>query len=719
MFTVPMWLAEVFGSAILIAITGFLYSKTRERFMAYWLVGWGLALISGSPVTALGASAFHVAIYEAARVVGVHFILRGNCEFLGREVPTVYPRWTVATLIWVLGALPLLHGRILESQRHLLLFPSIAIHAATLMMSGPMFLRSTAFRPAVRCLAGWSFILLGVHVLDYPVFHNLPGISTWAYLLGFLLGMMAGLGTFLAYFDRREQAVRKETQAKEEAQAALVASEVRYRELADLLPETVFEVDLQGNILFANKAAFRIFGYSPKDIETGLNIYSMLDPDQSDLVRANFRKTVRGEPKASNEYTALRKDGTKFPIIIRSTPVIRDGNVIGLRGIIVDITDIKKAQDKMRYLSLHDPLTGLFNRTYFEQQLHKAQLTHTGPAAIVMCDMDGLKLVNDTLGHHNGDRLLIAAAEVVTRSCPNASAIARVGGDEFAVLMLEFDDEPDAVIEDACCCMQDLVSEYNDRHPELPLSISIGYALGDGDTEFDRLFRDADDHMYREKLHHSQSARNSIVQTMMKTLEARDYATEHHAERLEKLVTAMAQALEVPPQRIADLRLLAQFHDIGKVGVSDTILFKPGPLTPKQRREINRHSEIGFRIAQAAPDLAPIADAILKHHEWWDGRGYPLGLKGEEIPLECRILAIADAFDAMTSERPYRRKLSAADAVKELIRCKGTQFDPELVDVFVRVMDLQDEANAACQAAAGIASTASSGEGSTVNGPAV
>jgi HD-GYP domain-containing protein (c-di-GMP phosphodiesterase class II) len=134
--------------------------------------------------------------------------------------------------------------------------------------------------------------------------------------------------------------------------------------------------------------------------------------------------------------------------------------------------------------------------------------------------------------------------------------------------------------------------------------------------------------MYREKLHRSQSARNSIVQTMLKTLEARDYATEHHAERLEKLVTAMARAMKIPPQRIADLRLLAQFHDIGKVGVSDTILFKPSPLTPKQRQEINRHSEIGYRIAQAAPDLAPIADAILKHHEWWDGRGYPLGLKG-------------------------------------------------------------------------------------------
>lgn len=690
MFTIPMWLAQVLGSIILAAIAGFLYAKTRERFMAFWLVGWGLALISGSPVESRAESTALVVLCEATRVVGASFILRGNSAFLGRKVPAAYQVWTVATLGWVVVGLPLSFGSVSEPYRYLTLLPSVLIFSASLITSGLSFFRSAAIRPVVRRLAGWNFLLLGIHILDYPLFYSRETTLSWPYMLAFILGVMAAVGTFLAYFDNRDQVAKKETQAKEEAQAALVASEARYRELADLLPETVFEVDLEGNILFANRTAFDIFGCAPEEMETGLNVFAMMDPDQLDQVKAAFRKALRGEPNTNHEYTAIRRDGSKFPIIIRSTPIIRDGNVTGLRGIIVDITEIKKAQDRMRYLSLHDALTGLFNRTYFEQQLHKAQLTHTGPAGIIMCDMDGLKLVNDTLGHHTGDKLLVAAAEVVTRACPNATAIARVGGDEFAVLMLKFDCDPKVAIEDTCRRLQALVSEYNDHHPELLLSLSTGYALGDGDTDFDRLFRDADDHMYREKLHRSQSARNSIVQTMLKTLEARDYATEHHAERLEKLVTAMARAMKIPPQRIADLRLLAQFHDIGKVGVSDTILFKPSPLTPKQRQEINRHSEIGYRIAQAAPDLAPIADAILKHHEWWDGRGYPLGLKGEEIPLECRILAIADAFDAMTSERPYRRKLSTEEALQELINCKGTQFDPELVDVFVGLMRHQD-----------------------------
>ena len=157
--------------------------------------------------------------------------------------------------------------------------------------------------------------------------------------------------------------------------------------------------------------------------------------------------------------------------------------------------------------------------------------------------------------------------------------------------------------------------------------------------------------MYRIKLHSSQSTRSAIVQTLMKALEARDYITEGHADRLQELVAIVALSLGLPERSIGDLRLLAQFHDIGKVGIPDRILFKKGSLTNQEFAEMKQHCEIGHRIALSAPDLVPIADWILKHHEWWNGKGYPLGLKGEEIPLECRILAIADAYDAMTSDQ--------------------------------------------------------------------
>ncbi|NLT20622.1 MAG: HD domain-containing protein, partial [Syntrophomonadaceae bacterium] len=135
------------------------------------------------------------------------------------------------------------------------------------------------------------------------------------------------------------------------------------------------------------------------------------------------------------------------------------------------------------------------------------------------------------------------------------------------------------------------------------------------------------------------------------------------------------------------LQLLAQFHDIGKVGVPDRILFKEDRLTPEEYLEMQRHSEIGQRIALAAPELSSLAGLILKHHEWWNGKGYPLGLAGEDIPLECRILALADAYDAMTNDRPYRKAMSHEEAKAEIIRCSGTQFEPRLATLFLELLE--------------------------------
>jgi HD-GYP domain-containing protein (c-di-GMP phosphodiesterase class II) len=174
---------------------------------------------------------------------------------------------------------------------------------------------------------------------------------------------------------------------------------------------------------------------------------------------------------------------------------------------------------------------------------------------------------------------------------------------------------------------------------------------------------------------------------MMRALKARDFITEGHADRLQVLVVRMARVLELPERTVNDLRLLAQFHDIGKVGVPDSILFKKGSLSKAEYSIMQRHCEIGHRIALSAPELVLIADWILKHHEWWNGEGYPLGLKGDEIPLECRILALADAYDAMTSDRPYRKAMSHEEAVSEIKRHAGTQFDPNLVPRFLEILD--------------------------------
>ncbi|MBE0466363.1 MAG: HD domain-containing protein, partial [Candidatus Desulforudis sp.] len=268
--------------------------------------------------------------------------------------------------------------------------------------------------------------------------------------------------------------------------------------------------------------------------------------------------------------------------------------------------------------------------------------------------------------------------------------LSRIGGDEFAVLLPNV---TELTVERACRKIAAGIDLYNKSHSDLPLSVSVGYAVSSA-PPFDMtdLFRKADNEMYREKLHRSRSARSAIVQTLKKALEARDFMTEGHCDRLQQLVTMLAKALGLPENTQADLRLLAQFHDIGKVGIPDRILFKKGPLNQQEVSEMRRHCEIGHRIAVSSPDLAPIADWILKHHEWWNGQGYPLGLMGEEIPLECRILAIADAYDAMTSNRPYRKALSKKQAVEELVKCAGTQFDPVLVTEFLSALRKSENA---------------------------
>ena len=348
-----------------------------------------------------------------------------------------------------------------------------------------------------------------------------------------------------------------------------------------------------------------------------------------------------------------------------------------------ELSDRRQTEKLLQYQSFHDSLTGLYNRAYFEEEMQRFDKRRSGPVGLIMLDVDGLKLINDTLGHEKGDVLLASAAHILSLCFRAHDVVARIGGDEFAVLLRPTDE---AALEATCARIRDKTAAFNQRQLQVHISLSIGYAFADSPTVAMRdLFKQADNNMYREKLHQRQSTRSAIVQTAMRMLEARDYITEGHAERLQAIVAGMGRQLGFSPDKISDLRLFAQFHDIGKVGIPDRILLKPGQLSQEEKSEMQRHAEIGHRIAQSASDLVPIADWVLKHHEWWNGRGYPLELMGEEIPLECRILSIADAYDAMTSDRPYRQALSHVEAVNELRACSGTQFDPQIVELFNRL----------------------------------
>jgi len=362
----------------------------------------------------------------------------------------------------------------------------------------------------------------------------------------------------------------------------------------------------------------------------------------------------------------------------------RDGSS-SLLAVMQDVTESRRAQEKVHYLSFHDSLTGLYNRTYFEEQMQRLSEERYCPIGIIVCDINGLKLINDTLGHHNGDELLRTSADILRRCFRSSDIAARFGGDEFAVLLPQCDEK---ILRECRRRIKMETERYKVFDSGFGLSLSVGSAIQHRPpVDMNALFKQADDSMYKEKLQERSSSRSDTVQALIKTLEARDHITEGHADRLSEYALWLGRSLGLSQDRLKDLHLLARFHDLGKVGVPDHILFKPGELTDEEFQEMKRHCEIGHRIALSLNDTAHIADFILKHHECWDGSGYPLGLSGEDIPLECRILAVVDAYDTMTHERPYKRAFAHSEAIRELRRCAGTQFEPELVERFIRLLE--------------------------------
>ena len=351
-----------------------------------------------------------------------------------------------------------------------------------------------------------------------------------------------------------------------------------------------------------------------------------------------------------------------------------------------DITDRKAAENELLYLSYHDHLTGLYNRRYFEQELKNLDTPENLPLSIIMFDVNGLKLVNDSFGHDLGDVLLKKSAEAIKKACREDDIAARIGGDEFVVLL------PKTAASEALQIsnyIKELAS--NEKVANMELSISYGYDTKKTDNQsIIEIIANAENHMYRHKLYERSSIRSKITDLIMNTLFEKSDREAAHSNRVSSICQAIASKLNMGQDAVKKMKIAGLIHDIGKIGVDERILNKPGSLTAEERGHIERHPEIGWRLLSSTDEFSELAKYVLSHHENWDGTGYPNGLKGETIPLEARIISVADTYDAMTSERSYRKKMSREEAVKELIRCSGTQFDPMVVDVFINEVLSED-----------------------------
>ncbi|MCB2298530.1 HD domain-containing phosphohydrolase [Clostridium tagluense] len=453
--------------------------------------------------------------------------------------------------------------------------------------------------------------------------------------------------------------------------------------------EGVIVTDINCNIVMFNKSAEKIIGW--KEEETKVmkfeEVFNIIDEDTKQKCDNPVKKVLESMISLEEvEYKILITKECKRKMISYNVSHIKDnyGYVKGSVLVFRDVTAERKNQKKIEFLSYKDRLTGLYNRRFYEEELNRLDTARNLPLTIVMGDVNGLKIINDSFGHIMGDELLKKVAEVIKLGCRANDIIARLGGDEFVIILPKTDAfEAEQIINR----INDL--SLKEKVGSIDISISFGHETKNTEEEItEEILKKAEDHMYKKKLFESPSMRGKAINAIIKTLHEKNKREEQHSHRVSVLCKRMGEALRMAESEIQELTSIGLLHDIGKIAIDENILNKPGKLTDIEWNEIKRHPEIGYRILNTVNDMSDMSRCVLHHHERWDGKGYPKGLKGQEIPFVARIIAIADTYDAMTSERSYRSALSEEIAIAELQKNAGIQFDPKLVRTFIeKVLD--------------------------------
>lgn len=462
-------------------------------------------------------------------------------------------------------------------------------------------------------------------------------------------------------------------------------SEQQYSAAIKTTMEAFWLIDIEGKFLEVNYAACEMFGYTSKEY-LNMNIKNML-PENRREGYSNHVQAIRIDGSKQFEAKHICKNGSILDVEV-SVTYLHD--IDQFCCFIRNITERKQKEKKIAFLSYHDILTGLYNRAYFEEECSRLDTEHKLPISIIMGDVNGLKLTNDAFGHLYGDKLLCVIAEILKDSSRQEDIIARIGGDEFCILLLQADHN---IAQSICervynaCENKKMKLDNGYYNP----SVSLGFAtMYRSDENISDIMRDAENSMYKRKLLESKSAHSSLIASIRTTMFERSNETREHADRLSSLAKKLGEALELPYDQLSDLELLGTLHDVGKIGIDSQILSKSSSLNGVEWEEIKKHPEIGYRIANASPELSSIADGILGHHERWDGGGYPQGISGKNIPLSARIIAVVDSFDAMTHDRVYHKAISLEEAKKEIEKNTGKQFDPIVVQTFLSIVSEED-----------------------------
>ena len=469
-----------------------------------------------------------------------------------------------------------------------------------------------------------------------------------------------------------------------QAQQVLYEEKERLRVTLRSIGDAVITTDKHGVITDINTVAEKLTGWSTAQAIGKLlqEVFHIIDSTTNEVCDDPVQRVLKAGTicELENETKLVAKNGKEIHIADSAAPICDDaGKIQGVVLVFRDTSAEKLKQDKIAYLSYHDSLTGLYNRRYFEEQIERLDTPRNLPLSIIVGDVNGLKLTNDAFGHLIGDDLLQQAAAILQEACRADDIIARWGGDEFVIIL------PKANQHDANQVIQ-RIKDASAQVELVPVNLSISFGSHTKvtpDEDIIEILKGAEDNMYKQKLLESQKVIGETINKIVETLHVSNNREMLHARRVAELCKQTGQAMGLSKEKCKELEMCGFMHDIGKIAVPGSILSKTDKLQAEDWNELRRHPEVGYRILSSYNEIADIAGFILAHHERVDGSGYPKGLIGEEIPLQVKILAVADAFDAMTGEGHYKLQLQPDVAVAELQAKAGTQFDRHVVQIFV------------------------------------
>ena len=635
----------------------FLYFREKKRYLYYFTYFWLFAVISNF----FDLIYFHFQNDIFILLISLLYLLEGI--YLLKAVHLYFNQelnksWsTYLKIIALLSVIGFFFNNLL-----FIIAPSLIYLAFTFLKSAQLFFMYSF--NAVSLFTALVTSLFGLNLLLTPYLMRYDFFDKYGIFLKGIFGILFGISIIGVYY--------------EDLQYKLKIREEQYKKLFDQSPAGMILLDKYGKILNVNESICEYTGYNKSELE-GNSIFENLVPTKYKIrAQKNMKEILNGQDKEYVMETKDKFDNEKYFLMKETKFILPDFSscVLSMR---IDYTDYKKQEQKIEYLSYHDNLTELYNRTFMEEEMKRLDSSHQLPISIIMIDVNGLKLFNDTYGHQKGDQLLIKTASILKKTTRSEDLVARWAGDEFVILL------PKTNQKEAGKIIERIESRCRETENEkIAVSLAVGSAVKEkAEENLIDVFEQADERMYEQKMSKSRDAKKKLVENILINLENKSAEDKSHLQRMKINAANFADYINLNNNEKERLILLSELHDLGKISLKKELLKKKAELNKEEWDKIKEHSEQGYKIASASKEFALVAKEILHHHEHWDGSGYPDALKGSEIPILSRIFAIIDAFDVMKHKNIYSRKLNEKEALAELKKFSGSQFDPKLTAMFI------------------------------------